>query len=131
MSTDSIVVSGRIPATAAQIYDAFLDGALHAAMTGAPATGSAQVGAPFTAWDDYISGKNLSLERPHRIVQAWRSTQFPKGAPDSHLEIVLEPGEGFTTVTFHHSQIPAGQGKNYEGGWDKHYLAPMRAFFSR
>ena len=53
MSTDSIEVSGVIPATPAQIWEAWLDGERHAAMTGAPATSEgAEPGDRFTAWGD-------------------------------------------------------------------------------
>ena len=132
MSTDAIVVTGKISATPEQIFEAWLNAAQHAAMTGGAATGSGEVGSAFTAWDGYITGKNLSQERPHRIVQAWRSAEFPKGSESSHLEVELDgPAEGPTTVTIRHSNIPAGQGKQYETGWVDHYLTPMQAYFGR
>ena len=35
----------------------------------------------------YIEGKNLELEKDKKIVQKWRTTEFPDDAPDSDLEI--------------------------------------------
>jgi uncharacterized protein YndB with AHSA1/START domain len=71
-----------IPASPEAIYDAWLDSAGHTNMTGAKATASDKVGAAFTAWDGYITGRNLELARPKRIVQSWRTSQFEGGDPD-------------------------------------------------
>ena len=62
MSFD-FAVSDIIPATPQQIYDAWLDSRGHAQMTGGgKALQSAKEGAVVTAWDGYISGRNLTLE---------------------------------------------------------------------
>ncbi len=128
MTTDTIEVSGLVAATPQQIFDAFLDGPAHAAMTGAPASCEGTgVGARTSAWEGYIEATTTELEPPTRIVQAWRTQSFPDGAPDSRLEILLEAVPGGCRVTFAHSAIPAGQGQDYEGGWVTHYLEPMAA----
>lgn len=126
MSTDTIEVSGLLPATPAAIFEAFLDGTQHAAMTGAAATVDGEV---FTAWGGYISGHTISREPATSIVQRWRTLDFPVDAPDSLVRIALQAVDGGTRVTFHHSEIPAGQGVNYETGWVTHYLEPMLAHF--
>jgi len=128
MSTDSITVTGVVPAHPAEVYAAFLDAEQHGAMTGGAMT-SAEDGS-FSAWNGYITGRTLQTEEGKRIVQAWRTAEFPADAPDSRLEIVLEPADGGTRVTFQHSEIPAGQGVNYQQGWVDHYLDPMRDWFT-
>jgi len=129
--TDTIEVTGPVPASIDAVYSAWLDGQAHTAMTGGAATCEARVGGRFTAWDDYIEGENLELEAPHRIVQAWRSSEFPSNAPASRLEVLLKATEGGTQLTLRHSGIPAGQGASYEQGWVDHYLEPMRVYFSK
>ena len=52
----------------------------HAAFTGAKATCDARVGGIFTAYDGYISGRIVELETGERIVQEWRTTEWPPGA---------------------------------------------------
>jgi len=128
MSTDSITVTGIVPALPADVYAAFLDADQHGAMTGGAATAAAD--GSFTAWDGFITGRTLQTEQGHRIVQAWRTSQFPADAPDSRLEIVLEAADGGTRVTLHHTGIPAGQGTDYQQGWVDHYLDPMTAWFA-
>jgi activator of HSP90 ATPase len=127
--SEQIEVSGILAAAPAKIYVAWLSSAGHSAMTGAPAETTYQAGGRFTAWDGYISGQNLQLEPNKRIVQAWRTSEFPDGAPDSRLDVVLEPVADGTRITIRHSNIPPGQGAKYESGWRDHYLAPMAKYF--
>ncbi|HEY7957739.1 MAG TPA: SRPBCC domain-containing protein [Polyangia bacterium] len=131
MATESVQVSDVIPAAAERIYRAWLDGIEHAAMTGGAATAEPHVGGRFSAWDGYIRGTNLALEPGRRIVQAWRSADFPEGSPDSRLEILLEADPAGTRVTLIHSEIPEGQAADYEQGWRDHYFQPMRQYFTR
>jgi activator of HSP90 ATPase len=57
------------------IYDALLDPRKHSEFTGSPATTSAKKGATFTAWEGYITGKNLELVKGKKIVQEWKTTE--------------------------------------------------------
>lgn len=128
MTHDKLEVEGLIPATPERIYAAWLDADSHTAMTGAAATCDPRLGGAFTAWDGYISGYNLELEPHQRIVQAWRTVQFPDNDADSRLEItIIAEGEG-TRIRFLHTGIPAGQGALYEKGWVEHYLDPMQVW---
>lgn len=127
---DSLSVSTVLPATPKQIYDAWLSSKGHTEMTDGEAKGNAKVGSVFTAWDGYIEGKNLELEPGKRIVQSWRTSEFPDDADDSHLEIILEEVSDGTKITLNHTNIPKGQGKQYKQGWHDHYFEPMKEYFS-
>ena len=129
MSTDAIEVSGEIPTTPEKAYEAFVDPELHAAMTGAAAT--SETTGEFTAWDGYITGRALEAHPGEKLVQAWRTSHFPEDAADSVLEIRFQAIPGGTRVTFDHSEIPEGQGVDYQQGWVDHYLTPMRAWFQK
>ena len=83
-------VSATIPAAPIEVYDAWLSSKGHTQMTEAGAKVSARVGGAFTAWDGYISGKNLKLKFGRQIVQAWRTTEFAAADPDSQIEVLLE-----------------------------------------
>jgi activator of HSP90 ATPase len=123
-------VSDIIPATPQAIYDAWLDGTAHAAMTGCrSASGSPLEGAAFMAWDDYITGRNLKLEPGRRIVQSWRTTIFTPADPDSQIDVLLEPVAGGTKVTLRHSNVPDGHTGYQDGGWQDHYFEPMKRYF--
>src|SRR5713226_4547736 len=130
MATESFQVSGVVRAPPDRIYEAWLDSAEHSAMTGGRATIDANIGGRFTAWDGYIEGATLELEPGRRILQRWRTSEFPPGAADSLVEIRLEPLEEGTRIIFLHSEIPEGQRTKYEQEWREHYLDPMDRYFA-
>jgi uncharacterized protein YndB with AHSA1/START domain len=134
---ESFEVSTVLPAEPEQVYRAWLDSAGHTAFTGGQAEVEARVGGRFTAWDGYIEGRTLEMQPPGalssgrlRILQSWRTTEFPAGSPDSRLEVLLEKARGGTRITLKHSDIPAGQGAEYAQGWADHYFTPMMRYFS-
>ncbi|MGO8693188.1 MAG: SRPBCC domain-containing protein [Rectinemataceae bacterium] len=131
MKSESLKVSAIIPAPPQAVYDAWLSAKEHSAMTGSPAKASKKVNGAFTAWDGYISGKNIELKSPDRILQSWRTTEFPSDAPDSLLEVLLAAAKGGTKVTLIQTAIPEGQGASYRQGWIDHYFTPMKEYFSR
>jgi uncharacterized protein YndB with AHSA1/START domain len=131
MPTESFRISTVIAATPAQIYEAWLDADLHSAMTGGEATIETGAGGRFTSWGDYISGTTLEVEPQRRIVQRWRTTQFPADAEDSRLEVLLSPEAGGTRLSLVHGGIPAGQGDAYRRGWEEFYFQPMKRYFAR
>jgi activator of HSP90 ATPase len=114
-----------------QLYDAFLDGKTHSAMTGAKATADPQLGGKFTAWDGYISGTNLELDPGKRMLQEWQTSEWPEGAPPSHLEWTFVEKDGGTEVTMVHSLVPASQSESYKQGWIDYYWTPMKAYFEK
>lgn len=99
-------------------------------MTGGKARTSARVGAAFTAWDGYATGKNLELVPAARIVQSWRTTDFDDGDPDSKITITLKAVAGGTKVTLLHTRIPGGR-DDFRDGWRDYYFQPMKAYFAR
>ncbi len=58
-----------VPATPCDLYEAFMDAEKQSAFAGSKATSNPKVGGKFTAWDGYISSKNLELEKGKKIVQ--------------------------------------------------------------
>jgi activator of HSP90 ATPase len=124
-------LTATIPAPPKAVYDAWLDSRSHGAMTGAKAKASAKQGAAFTAWDGYISGRNLVLEPGRRIVQSWRTTAFANADPDSEIELLLAPAKTGTRLTLRHRNVPDGHSGYRDGGWRDFYFAPMKAYFAK
>lgn len=125
-------VATVLPATPQAVYDAWLDSKAHGAMTGAKATASPEVGARYTATDDYIWGTNLELVPGEKIVQSWRSTDFASGDQDSLITVMLKAVPEGTELTLHHSDIPDSQADTgYVEGWRDYYFTPMLAYFTK
>jgi uncharacterized protein YndB with AHSA1/START domain len=119
-----------IPASARAIYDAWLDSIAHSEMTGSAAEMSDEIGAEVSAWDGYISGRNLELVPGERIVQSWRTTKFNDDQDDSIVTVLLEDGEDGTLLTLIHSNVPNDHRTYEEGGWESNYFEPMQSYFA-
>lgn len=128
---ESFKVSAVMPVNAKMLYEAWLDSKEHSEFTGGEAVIDPKAGGSFSAWDDYISGKTLELEPYRRIVQSWRTSDFPDGSKDSNLEVLFEEVEKGTKITLVHTDIPEGQGEDYKKGWNDFYFEPMKEYFEK
>ncbi|HLW70873.1 MAG TPA: SRPBCC family protein [Candidatus Binataceae bacterium] len=128
-STTTIRQSAIIPATPVEVYDAFVNARKHAAFTGAAAKSANKVGGKFTAWDDYISGKYLELVAGRKIVEEWRTGDWPAGCEPSLIEFTFARVDKNTRVTMVQTKVPAAQAANYRQGWKDYYWTPLKAYF--
>ena len=120
-----------IPAEPDQIYDAIIDGKKHSDFTGSKATSEPKVGGKFTAWDGYIFGKHLELEKGKKIVQEWSTTEWPKGYPPSIFEIRFKKVQDGTEIEMIHSKVPEEQAEDYDQGWKDYYWIPLKEYFKK
>src|SRR4029077_5800722 len=96
------------------VYRALLSSKIHTEFTGSESKCSARVGGKFTAWDQYISGKNTELVKDKLIVQEWKTSEWPEGYEPSILKISLKTeGEG-TKLTMIQTRVPASQVDQYD-----------------
>ena len=121
-----------IPASPQEIYDAWLDSLAHSEMTGSEAILSDEIGAEVSAWDGYITGRNIELLPGERIVQSWRTTEFADEHEDSIITLTLEdvdwvgPRSLSCTAMCRRSRRATKQ-----GGWQQYYFEPMKAYFAK
>ena len=116
MKTGTIRQKVVIAATPEKVYEAYMDSRIHSRFTGSKATVSPRVGGRMTAWDGYITGKNLELVKGRRIVQEWSTSEWPEGYPPSILTITLRRSGNGTELTMVHSKVPRSQLKEYLEG---------------
>lgn len=131
MKKEAIRVSTAIPVAPTTLYFAWIDSAQHSAMTGKNAKLDPSVGSKFSAADGYITGKLVTLDLGRRIIMSWRTSDFPRDAHDSRVEVHFEGLGSGTRVTVLHTEIPEGQGEKYRGTWMDTYFSPMRNHFSK
>lgn len=117
--------------TPKQVYDAYVDPKKHSEFTDSTATGKPVVGGKFTAWDGYISGKFLELEEGKRVVQEWRSTDFPEDYPSSRLELTFREVPKGTEIVMVHSNVPLDQESETAEGWTEFYWEPLKEYFKK
>jgi activator of HSP90 ATPase len=112
-----------------QIYDAYLDPRKHSEFTGAEASCDPMVGGAFSAWDGYITGRILELSKARRILQEWKTTEWPEGYPPSILELTFRAMDEGTEVMMVHSNVPSQQVDSYQQGWIDYYWNPLKEYF--
>ena len=127
---DSFELTCVFPVSASNLYYAWLDSEKHSSFTGAMAAIEAKIDSYFTTWDGYITGKIIELDPKKRILQQWRTTDFPMNAEYSILDLTFEDRGSSCVLTLRHSEIPEGQGSQYEEGWNSHYFVPMKEHFA-
>jgi activator of HSP90 ATPase len=120
-----------LPASAASLFDMYLDPAAHAAITGFPTVIGAEPGAEFRAFNDQLSGRILAIARPRLIVQAWRSTKFHANDPDSTLILMFTPepaNVGHGRIDLVHLDVPDHDYQDVTEGWQKYYWNPWHVY---
>ncbi len=128
---DELTLSVTLPVPPGRLFSDWLDSAAHSAITGSPALIDPWVGGKFRTWDGYIHGTTLEMQPGKRILQRWRTSDFPPDAPDSLVEVLFDPAEEGTLLTIRHTHIPPGQADEYARGWQDYYFDPMMAGYSR
>ena len=131
MKATTIKQKTLIPATPDEVYDAFMEAKKHSAFTGSKATSDPKVGGEFTAWDGYISGRNLELVKGKKIVQEWSTTDWPDKFPPSRLELTFKEAKGGTEISMIHSNVPAEQADDLAEGWNEYYWKPLKEYFTK
>jgi activator of HSP90 ATPase len=122
----------RFPNASPQdIYRAFLSTKEHSKFTSSNARCSAKVGGRFTAWDGYISGKNIKLVKDQTIVQEWKTTEWPQDYEPSILTLSLKSDGNGTRLDMIQAKVPASQYEEYNKGWYESYWDPMNEYFSK
>jgi activator of HSP90 ATPase len=124
-------ISAKLPVDVKTLFSDWLNSNAHTAFTGGKAQIDAKVNGKFSAWDEYITGKIVEISPTKKIVQKWRTVEFPDDCQDSVLEVLFEeisPEE--TRITLHHHHIPRGQSNKYKRGWRDHYFDPMKEYYS-
>ena len=127
-----ILISSIFDTHAAFLYKFFLDSKLHTEVTESKAVISNKIGGIFTAWDGYIKGEIVVLEKNKKIIQKWRTTEFNKNDKDSILEITIEEiNKNKSKLILKHSEIPEGTTGEYKKGWKEYYIKPLKEFIKK
>lgn len=133
MKTTSVRVLATLPCSAEVAYQAWMDSAQHAAMTGGSADIDPVVGGYFTIWDGAVTGRTLQLDESiHRITQFWRYDypDWPEDQP-SRLMVTFGPlPNNQCEFQLEHSNIPNKYAKDIKQGWQEYYVEPMLRYFA-
>lgn len=114
-----------------RVYEALVDSAKHAAFTGEAASIDARPGGSFICYGTYINGITIELQPNKRIVQAWRSRNWPKGTYSIVDFSFSRTRGGKTELRFVQTGVPAKDYAAKNKGWRTHYWEPLKAFLAK
>ncbi len=126
--TKTIKQTVTIGAAPKRVYEALLNEKKHATFTGAKAVISRKVGGAFTCYGSYLGGFHLDLVPGKRIVQAWRSNDWPKGTFSIATFEFAKAKGGKTKLKFTHAGVPSSSIKGINKGWQIYYWKPLKAY---
>jgi|SRR5579863_486066 len=117
----------HIDASPAAVFDLLTNSDMFARMTGGRAADiSTDVGGAFSMFDGHISGRHVELAPAARVVQAWRSKDWPAGVYSIAKFELTKDGKG-TKLVFDQVGHPLEHQPDLESGWVKMYWEPMQA----
>ena len=121
----------ELPIPSDRLFDAYLDPAEHARITGSAVTIGPEVGAVFSAFGGTITGRNLLIVPKRLIVQAWRASTWKETDLDSILVLLFDSGRIGGRIKLAHVNVPDHDHQGVTEGWEKYYWTPWRAHLAR
>ena len=113
-----------------QLYELYMNAALHSKVTEGRATITKKENTYFSAYDDYISGKNLQLIPDQLIVQSWRASDWSADDIDSTFIIYLEQKGKSVLLRMVHANVPDEHAESLHKGWHEHYWNLWKVYLS-
>jgi activator of HSP90 ATPase len=120
-----------LAAKAEELYATYLDPKKHAAVTGSAVIVSDKPGSKFSAFFGAITGTTLSVVPKTLIVQAWRSTNFRSGDPDSMLILEFIPQGKKGRINLVQLGVPEIDFRGVSDGWEMFYWTPWRRYLKK
>lgn len=130
MKTKSIRQVATFKASPHEVYEALMDSKKHSQFTGSNASISRKIGGKFTVWDGDLEGTNLELIPDEKIVQSWRSNDWPEGHY-SRATFALKEVDGGTRLTFTQTGVPEQHHEDISQGWRDYYWSPMKEMLNK
>ena len=115
-------------ATAAELFDIFVNPQKHSAIHGGATTRiSNKEGDSFSLLNGNLKGKNLLIVPNRMIVQAWRGNVWEKDDLDSILTLVFINTPKGGQIDLVHSFTPS----QFTELWDEIYWQPIKEFIKQ
>ena len=127
MKTKTLHQTIAFKATPHEVYEALMDSKKHTDFTEATAVISRDIGGKFTAFDGWASGENVELVQDKKIVQTWRSADWP----DNHYSTItfsLKQKGVETILDFTQTEIPMGFYNDIKQGWIDWYWDKLKVY---
>jgi activator of HSP90 ATPase len=126
---ESLQYQVDLPVSPERVYRAWLDSHEHSQFTGQPARIENKVGGAYSALDGKIEGEMQVLSPFSRIVQTWRSRDWPQQGPVPEAELTIEPTCLGSLLMLSLTGIPDGKTRQVLDLWGNSYFRPLNRYF--
>ena len=113
-----------------EVFELLMDSKKHSAFTGHKADISRKKNGKFTAYDEWIAGKNLEIVKDKKILQSWRGADWEKGH-FSKAEFRLEKKGKGCKLIFTQNGVPDNKYSDINQGWKDHYWKKMKDYLKK
>ncbi|MGE0173995.1 MAG: SRPBCC domain-containing protein [Oligoflexales bacterium] len=110
-----------------RVYQLLTDSKLHTALTGQKAVINRHIGGKFSTCAGHVTGINVDLVPGKRVVQAWRTKDFPVGIFSMATFLLSPTRDGGTDLTLIHRGVPKELIPEIETDWRQSYWGKIRA----
>jgi activator of HSP90 ATPase len=122
----TIQLKVKFPVKAKRLYELYLNSEEHSEAIGSRVKISGKIGASYSSWDQYISGKTLHLLPEKQIVQTWRASDWEKTDGDSILVLSFSDTASGSEIEMIHSGVPEKHAASIKKGWADYYWKPLK-----
>jgi activator of HSP90 ATPase len=121
----------KFRAPSSVVYRLLTDEKMHSAFSGKKAVISKKTGGAFSLDAGYVTGINVDLYPENRIVQAWRSKDFPTGIFSMATFNLTATKDDGTEIVLTHRGVPKDLIPRIENEWRELYWAKMKDYLAR
>lgn len=115
-------------ASAEDVYGTLVDARRVSAWTQSEAKADAKPGGEFALFGGQVSGRFVELQPYRRIVQDWRSSNWPPGHY-SRVTLQLAQQETSTTLKLTQTAVPLEDYERIHAGWEQNYWQQIKRVF--
>jgi uncharacterized protein YndB with AHSA1/START domain len=116
----------KFRASPERIFRLLVDSKMHAALTGEKATIGRRVGDAFSTRNGHVSGIIVDLVPGERVVQAWRTRDFPVGIFSMATFQLCGTEDGGTELVLTHRGVPKHLIPAIEQDWRESCWGPIK-----
>lgn len=98
------------------------------AYAGGDAEMNGEKGGKFKLFGGSVTGENVTVEFPTKLVQKWRFSSWPENV-FSTVTITLDEKDGKTLLNLNHEGIPEDDKEHTEEGWKNNFWVRIRGIF--
>ena len=111
------------------VYRGWLDSYIHGALSEAMAAIDPRVDGEYRLWSGTVQGRFIQLEPYKKIVQTWRTVEFPLTSASSLVTLTFKTQKNGTRLIVRHENIPEPFFEQFRFGWEDYYFPRMERFF--